>query len=86
MKNKYTLNYTLWGGTLEKPAHLKYEFEDEGDLLGALDTGGCAAFDSARAKYGQDVDIILRSITHDNAQEWYKLLKEEQERNNAATS
>lgn len=84
MKNKFTLNYTIWGGTLEKPAHLKYEFEDDGDLLGALDTGGCAVLDAARAKYGS-VDIILRSITHDNAKEFYNLIIE-QEKNRVQTS
>ena len=83
--NKFTLSYTLFGGTLEKPAHLKYEFEDDGDLLGALDTGGCAVLDAARAKYGEEVDIILRSITHDNAKEFYNLIIE-QEKNRVQTS
>jgi hypothetical protein len=84
MTNKFTLNYTIWGGTLEKPRHLKYEFEDDGDLLGALDTGGCAVLDSARAQHG-DVEIILRSITHDNAQEFYKAIVD-QEKNNVQAS
>jgi len=83
--NKFTLSYTLYGGTLEKPAHLKYEFEDDGDLLGALDTGGCAVLDAAREKYGMEVDIILRSITHDNAKEFYNLIIE-QEKNRVQAS
>lgn len=83
--NKFTLTHTLWGGTLEKPLHQKYEFEDDGDLLGALDTGACAVLDAARKKYGDDVDIILRSITHDNAKEWYQILAEE-EKNRVQTS
>ena len=81
MKNKFTLNYTIWGGTLEKPAHLKYEFEDEGDLLGATDTGACKVLDSARAKYGDDVQILLRSATHDNAKEFYDLIIEQEKKN-----
>lgn len=84
MTNKFTLNYTIWGGTLEKPKHLKYEFEDDGDLLGALDTGGCAVLDSARAKYGS-VDIMLRGITHDNAQEFYKAIVEQEQKNAEAS-
>lgn len=84
--NKFTLNYTIWGGSLEKPAHLKYEFEDDSDLLGALDTGGCAVLDSANAKYGQDVQIILRSITHDNAKEFYNLIIEQEEKNRVQAS
>lgn len=84
MTNKFTLNYTIWGGTLEKPLHLKYEFEDDGDLLGALDTGGCAVLDAARAKHGQ-VDILLRSITHDNAKEFYQAIVD-QEKKNVSTS
>ena len=78
MTNKFTLNYTIYGGTLEKPLHLKYEFEDEGELLGATDTGACAVLDSARAKHGNDVDIILRSCTHDNAKEYYDAIIEQE--------
>lgn len=72
--NKYTLNYTLFGGTLAKPTHLKYEFQDDGDLLGALEVGATKALTQAQEVYGEGVDIILRSITHDNAQEWYQKL------------
>lgn len=74
--NEYTLSYTLFGGSLEKPIHLKYQFKDDADLLGALDIAACKVLDAAQEQYGA-VDIILRSISHDNALEWYKLITKE---------
>lgn len=70
--NKFTLAYTIFGEGLEKPLHQKYSFEYDSDLLAALDHGACQALDAAQEKYGQGVDILLRSITHDNAKEWYE--------------
>ena len=77
--NEYTLSYTLFGGSLIKPIHLKYQFKEDADLLGALDLAACKVIDAAVNQYGQDVSIILRSITHDNAQEWYKLITKEKQ-------
>lgn len=74
MMNKFTLAYTIYGSPLEKPLHQKYQFEFDSDLLAALDHGGCQVLDAAHAKYGDDVDIILRAITQDNAQEFYQYL------------
>ena len=74
MMNKFTLSYTIFGPPLDKPIHQKYEFEFDSDLLAALDHGACQALDAAHEKHGDDVDILLRSITHDNAKEWYQEL------------
>lgn len=84
--NKFTLSYTLYdtsGESLSKPIHKKIEFESESDLLGALDEGGCKIWDGLKETYGEmnNVDVILRSINHDNAQEWYKLITSEGEQN-----
>lgn len=74
MQNKFTLQYTIYGPDLEKPVHQKYEFECDGDLLYALDYGGCQILDTVHANVGESADIILRGITQENAQEYYKYL------------
>jgi hypothetical protein len=74
MQNKFTLSYTVYGGDLEKPVHLKHEFEYDSDLLAALDQGACDALEKAQAKYGEAADILLRGIVQDNAKEWYEYL------------
>lgn len=73
MQNKFILQYTIYGD-IEKPVHQKYEFEYDGDLLAALDHGACQVLDLVHEKLGDNTDIILRGITQENAQEYYKYL------------
>lgn len=82
MINKFTISYTVFdttGTRIPKPLHLKYGFEGEGDILWALDEGGCAILENLITKYGwgepgSGVELILRGITHDNAQEFYQTI------------
>lgn len=74
MMNKFTLQYTIYGPSMEKPVHQKYDFEYDSDLLAALDHGACQVLDLVHEKVGEDADIILRGITQNNAQEWYQYL------------
>ena len=74
MMNKFILQYTIYGPDLEKPVHQKYEFESDGDLLFALDEGACQILDTVHKNVGESADIILRGITQENAQEYYKYL------------
>ncbi len=74
MQNKFILQYTIYGPDLEKPVHQKYEFESDGDLLAALDEGACQILDKVHETVGESADIILRGITQENAQEYYKYL------------
>jgi len=74
--NRYTLQYSIIHETGEEPPkHLKHTFESQSDLLGALDEGACAIWDAYKAREGGETfwnvhELILRSITHENAREW----------------
>ena len=82
MTNAFTITYTIFDTTntrIQTPMHLKYSFHSEGDILSALDEGGCAILESLKEEYGwgepgNGVDLILRGITHDNAHEFYQAI------------
>lgn len=88
MTNKFTISYTAFDTTnvrIPKPMHLKYTFLSEGDLLSALDEGGCTILESLKEKYGwgetgNGVDLILRGITHDNALEFYQAITNQEKK------
>lgn len=87
MMNRYTLAYTIFDPTKPKqpPAHKKFSFESENDMLAAADEGMCIVFDKYEA--GTTNQLLFRSITLDNAHEIYKGLIQEAQRNaEAATS
>ena len=79
--NKYKIAYSIYDET--KPAevqHKEFEFESDGDLLGAADEGMTHLYTEFAA--GKEFDILFRSIELLNARDVYKLIiKQARERN-----
>lgn len=83
--HKYKITYSIYDET--KPAgvqHKEFEFESDGDLIGAADEGMTHLYTELAA--GKEFDILFRSIELLNPRDVYKLIIQQARERNAAHS